>query len=273
MASTIIINLDERSDRLTYQQQQAARCGLSFVRLAAIKGDDVSDAQYERLAHGWQRPASRNEVACYLSHEHAWRLAAARVAPTLILEDDAVYDHSLVELLAALPTTDEPIHWNLEAGLKRKLLAPACAGELGRFRSYTIHLDRGGAAGYVLTPAAARLLLREPRARPIAPPDHYLHGFPGIRHLQVEPAPVTQLHHHAKRLGQKEEEAAVSALTPSRESIRKRKELLTSRGLQFRARRLWGEASTLAVRLSLLGRSTRRLVKSFDEPQPPKRAA
>lgn len=273
MAHTVLINLDARPDRLEYQQKLAERHSLHFERLSAVTGADVSDREYAELAFGWLRPASRNEVACFLSHQLAWRLAAERDTPTLILEDDVVYDHSLIELLGSLPSTDEPTHWNLEAGYKRKLLSTHPAERLGRFRGYAIHLDRGGAAGYVITPAAARLLIRQPRARNAAPPDHYLHGFPGIRHVQVEPAPVTQLRHHEWRLGLEEQLVTASTLTPGRENMRLRRGLQTSAGRRFRLRRLRGEARSLAIRLSLLGRSQRRMVESWDGPNVKPRAA
>ena len=76
----LLINLDRSVDRL----------GLPFVRQRGSTPQDIDDRRYRELAWRRQRPMSRAEVACLLSHARAWRHVADSGRPALAVPDDCL---------------------------------------------------------------------------------------------------------------------------------------------------------------------------------------
>src|SRR4051812_1789277 len=69
----LLINLRESTDRLRFQEQQFARLGVSFKRLDAVQASSIAKDVYADVVCAWQRPISRGELACFLSHRLAWK--------------------------------------------------------------------------------------------------------------------------------------------------------------------------------------------------------
>ncbi|KAB7739702.1 hypothetical protein F2P47_11550 [Parvibaculum sedimenti] len=68
----LVVNLDRHKLRLERMNAQLAACGLSFERMRAVDGDNLSDADAAAILS----PAplinlSRPEIACLLSHRAA----------------------------------------------------------------------------------------------------------------------------------------------------------------------------------------------------------
>lgn len=185
----LLINLDRSVDRLQFQRRQLGRLGLHFVRLRGCTPQDIDDRRYRELAWRWQRPMSRTEVACLLSHARAWRHVADSGRPALVLEDDAVVSDGLPGFLAQLGRRDlarEIV--NLETRHTRKFVSRrTVADEVAGVRLFELMIDRGGAAAYVVGPQAAERLLERMSTRP-ALADALINATRGVRRLQAEPA-------------------------------------------------------------------------------------
>jgi glycosyl transferase family 25 len=186
----LVINLERSADRLLFQEQQMTRLGLRFTRLKAVDGNEVSDETFRRFAFRWQRPLSRTEVACLLSHANAWQHALDSGQPVLVLEDDAVLSERLPAFLSdliAYPQNFGIVHLGVRPTGKyvsksRVAFLPGSRTEL-----FDLYENQGGAHAYLIDPAAAELLLAR-LAKKAAIADAYMNNTPGIHWLQTDPA-------------------------------------------------------------------------------------
>ena len=62
-----VINLSSATERNRLQKNQLTKLGLKYNILNAISAEDISEYTYKKHYHDWQRPLSKNEVACYFS--------------------------------------------------------------------------------------------------------------------------------------------------------------------------------------------------------------
>lgn len=211
----LIINLDRSPDRLSFQQAQAARIGLGFERVAATDGAKLSQADYERYAYRWQRPLSRTEVGCLLSHAACWERVVELKRNTIVLEDDIVLAREIVPFLEQAETVAGVAVINLETRARPRFVSPDPVSSVGEQRLHTLYTAVAGSAAYLVTPpAATRLLKRLPNKAAIA--DAYLWGRRGIRYLQIDPAlgvPLDVLEDHFDR--QPAEETATTIRRPN----------------------------------------------------------
>ena len=197
---TLVINLDRSPDRLAEFQAEAARCHLAFERLRAVDGKLLTE---EELAaridpHFHFQPLGRGEVAIFLSHREAWRIAAAGPDRwTAVMEDDARLADDVPALLAAIEEIDPDAGIvRMETTLRRVLfdadnvaLVPGRA--LHRMRSW-----HGGTAAYVIHRNCAGDLI-ERTERISDPLDQFLFNpmSPASRRLtigQVAPGAAVQ---------------------------------------------------------------------------------
>lgn len=80
------INRADRPERLASCVRECEEVGLDFLRVNAVKAEDV-DPQIV-LATGLRQP----QIACWQSHERAWRqLANSDLESALIVEDDVMW--------------------------------------------------------------------------------------------------------------------------------------------------------------------------------------
>lgn len=191
----LVISLSTAAERLRFQTRQLASLGLTFERIDAIAAASIPEAEYRSVMYQWERPLSRNEVACMMSHRLAWREIIVRNRPTLVLEDDAILSQNLAQFIRNLnPQPNAAIAYNLETSTARKLIARGPAGEpIAGYWLKRIYYDRGGAAAYVMTPQAAALAIAQSE-RTVAQSDALLNHLAGVTRYQVEPALAMQLH-------------------------------------------------------------------------------
>ena len=90
-----LINLDKSTDRLAVCEQNFARFGIEFERVAAVYGKDLSAQQIERFYDSqrnqadYKKDLSIGELGCYLSHIACWqKILDEDLDYALILEDD-----------------------------------------------------------------------------------------------------------------------------------------------------------------------------------------
>lgn len=254
MIRAVFINLDRAADRRGFMEDQAARLGLPFGRFPAVEAGTISEADARRLGRSWERPLTRSELGCFLSHHALWSRAAAGAEPMLVLEDDVALSQRLAALLPMLGTMRDIDILNLESFDRRRFVArvrrPIGEG-LGLVR---VIRDKSGSAAYVLWPDGARKLLARAE-RGAAPVDAFLHGFKALRSFQVEPALAMQAHLLEKR-GLRFSIPATTSIQASRARLP-----LTPGNLPFHARRLATQARLAGEHLMrLTGRRAYRRV-------------
>ena len=189
----LIISLSSAIERRNFQQIQMEKLKLDFEFLEATSIHNVDETTYKKHAKDWQRPLKNTEVACYYSHQNAWRKIIQSNKPALILEDDALLSKYTPKLLANLADKKQCELISLENRNRKKFVAKtgesiACASKL--FRLYQ---DRTGAAGYILWPQGAKKLLQCEQKKGIALADAHITNCHNIKAYQVEPTPIIQL--------------------------------------------------------------------------------
>jgi GR25 family glycosyltransferase involved in LPS biosynthesis len=97
----LVINLDQRTDRLQYIDKLLRNAGLSYTRMPAVNGKKFSNITNICSSEGYKdltcigeddRTGHLAHVGCYLSHLKCLKLASSSVfGKVLILEDDAKF--------------------------------------------------------------------------------------------------------------------------------------------------------------------------------------
>jgi glycosyl transferase family 25 len=190
----LLINLRESPDRLRFQEQQFARLGILFKRLDAVEASSIGEDVYADVVCAWQRPISRGELACFLSHRVAWRRVVNSGRSALVVEDDVLLSDNLVPVLSQLDCPHEPVAFNIETCYARKVVdrkADSASLPSG-YRVRPIHFDCGGSAAYVITPSAAQLYL-DHSERCIGLVDAYMNRLKYVKRMQIEPALAVQM--------------------------------------------------------------------------------
>lgn len=189
----LIINLPEETGRLNFQQQQMQRLGIDFEVIRAVSTKHVHERAHYQLALGWERPLRKTEIACYLSHHKAWQAVLNSNQPTLILEDDALLSRHVPALLKVLATKTECDMVTLEVRGREKIVARKSQPLLGDYHIVPLYQDRTGAAGYVLWPSGAKILLDKAKTHSAGLADAFISSTYQLRTYQVEPAAIIQL--------------------------------------------------------------------------------
>lgn len=90
-----LINLDKSKDRLEKSATRLAEHGVSFERISAVYGADLSEqeiAQHYSVKlnnEKFFRPLGKGEIGCYFSHRLAWQKIVDQQLPYgIVLEDD-----------------------------------------------------------------------------------------------------------------------------------------------------------------------------------------
>ncbi|MEZ2329199.1 glycosyltransferase family 25 protein [Mesorhizobium sp. RCC_202] len=187
-ARALLINLDRSSERLRLQVEQFRRVGLEFQRVPAVDGSLLSEEVFRKHAYLWERPLSRSEVGCLLSHQACWQHAIRTGLNTVVFEDDVVLAPEILAFVRQAGKITGSVALNLEARKNPKHLSqkPVVLEGLSGYQVYSMLLGTTGAAAYLITPAAARRLIADVGFRaPIA--DIYIWNSPGVVQLQLDP--------------------------------------------------------------------------------------
>jgi glycosyl transferase family 25 len=192
-----VINLARAPDRWAVMERRLDAARLPYVRVEAVDGRTIQlpipefDEWTHRLMTG-RRPIPA-EIGCYLSHLRAIdAFLATEDGHALILEDDALFDPSIVDAIAA--AIEQEHLWDvLRLSTVGRDRAFRVLG-LGDGRSLGVNLTRcKGAGAYVLNRRAAvafrRFLVPMRLAYDIAFDLEYFHA---LRAVAVVPYPVVQ---------------------------------------------------------------------------------
>ena len=189
----VFINLDRAAERRRFMEAQGERLGLGFERVAAVEAAGISDATAAEIGRSWERPLTKPELGCFLSHQALWREIAAGDAPVLVLEDDVMLSPRLCSLLKQVGALSGIEFLNLESFERRRFLTGERRPLLEGLGLLGVARDKSGSAAYLLWPAGARKLLQRAE-RGAAPVDAFLHGLKALASFQVEPALAMQVH-------------------------------------------------------------------------------
>jgi glycosyl transferase, family 25 len=162
-----LINLARRPDRLAAMLRETAPLGLTMERVEAV---DATRELPSALDHWFERGGPLGEIprgdkACLLSHRRAWEMfIASGENHAAFLEDDV----RLSKRASALLASDSWIPADVAAVKLEHYGPPGQSVLLDRMRHAREDFQMGrmlsrhtGAAAYILSRAAAELLLRE----------------------------------------------------------------------------------------------------------------
>jgi glycosyl transferase family 25 len=92
----LLINLDERQDKLASVKSQLDSIGVDFERISAVRGADLTEEEIEKSYSSelnkkrYLKEMSVGEVGCYLSHRKAWQtIVTEELDFAVLIEDDA----------------------------------------------------------------------------------------------------------------------------------------------------------------------------------------
>lgn len=155
----LVINLDRETEKMAFVARQLESLGLVFERVSAVDARGLSDEDRHRAVNGfaWRCATGRSvrpaEIGCALSH---YGIYGRMTEPVCILEDD-------VELQPGFPEALERVGRFIDPEKPQVVLlsdlhaAHAASGEAG---SIVRSKDGMCTDGYVITPSAARTMLR-----------------------------------------------------------------------------------------------------------------
>ena len=252
------INLDRARERRAFMEVQGDKLGLAFERVRAVEAGEIDEALAERLNGRWERPLTRAELGCFLSHHALWRELAEGREPLLVLEDDAILSRQLPLAMPRLAAFAGAEFLNLESFERRRFVARRAVDLGAGLAVRRVFRDKSGSAAYLLWPAGARKLLARAE-RGAAPVDAFLHGLAGLNAWQVEPALAIQAHLWERRSGGAPIDAATSIQAPRGHLP------LTLANLPFRARRIATQIRLVGQHLRRIGPATYRRTDLRDE--------
>jgi GR25 family glycosyltransferase involved in LPS biosynthesis len=171
----IVINLDERKDRLEKWIQETKRIGLiKWTRMNAIDGKTVSPETIKTIFYNPFRQLRIGEIGCALSHLHVIKECAKQNQPMIIFEDDAHPMNNFIDrasLYIHLIREHDPDYFLIFLGWTPDTSKPIPnAKSRGPFVSFADILSSadkqhlfgchgGGLFAYVLSPKGARFIL------------------------------------------------------------------------------------------------------------------
>jgi glycosyl transferase family 25 len=158
-----VINLKRDVQRLEQMKQQLEKLGLSWTRIEAVDGDEISPDEINKAnRRATPRKLSAGEIGCLQSHVKIWRLLANQSEPAaVIMEDDIVMSSDLPKFInsgAWLPEGDCVVR--LETFLMPAVLGKKPFEMHGR-DLYQLRSLQYGCAAYIITKSRADRLLKE----------------------------------------------------------------------------------------------------------------
>lgn len=104
-----VVNLDRSPERWASISKEIKKAGLDVIRLAAVDGKTLSDAQLRNVTTLMSLSLQpRGVIGCYLSHRRFWQTVVdENLSEAIVLEDDVqLVDDFKLKLLHHLDTLD-----------------------------------------------------------------------------------------------------------------------------------------------------------------------
>ena len=185
--------INQRTDRLKFQEKQFRSLGLKFQRFEVIpfKGNDTHLPFSVKNKLYWKGNTffpSSNELSCFVSHVNIWAKIEAG-QPAVILEDDAIIAPKFSRILEQVSLLEDVDYINLETSPDPRTLLPE-----SHHQCHSLHklaINTLCTAGYVLWPSGAKKLLVSAQRRADAV-DRLIRGNRQLRSFQFIPAQIIQ---------------------------------------------------------------------------------
>ena len=187
-----IINLPKDTQRAKFQKNQFSRLGLPYEMIDAVTTDDISEDFYQSVAFDWERPLSKAEVCCFLSHKKIWELITEKNRRAVVLEDDAILGENFDRSIISLMNVDSD-YINLEARKRKKIISKKTIVLNENYKLSGLYHGGTGAAGYLLTPAGANKLLLAQKKKGFALADAHICRTRFEKPMQLVPASIVQM--------------------------------------------------------------------------------
>lgn len=169
MIKSYVINLKRSAERLEAIGKKFESINIPFERLEAVDGKLLTDTEFQELTEfrqGGGKPMSRGQIGCFLSHFHAWEIAANSPDPyTAIFEDDMHISPDLRDFLITnswIPKECEIIR--LEPSTNRVLLSKNSITEYAGRSLRKVQSTTWCAGGYIISKDTARKLIELPKS-------------------------------------------------------------------------------------------------------------
>jgi glycosyl transferase family 25 len=175
---TYLINLGRRPDRLAAMLRQTVPLGLSLERIEAVDAKSEEPAKVNRwfARSGPLGEIPMGDKACLVSHRQAWEMfVAGGESHAVFLEDDVRLSACAAALLTSngwIPSNVAVVKLEHYGPLGQRVLLDRIRAVGEDFRLGAMLSRHTGAAAYILSRAAAELLLRQARFN--LPVDHLL---------------------------------------------------------------------------------------------------
>ncbi|MEE9328051.1 MAG: glycosyltransferase family 25 protein [Cocleimonas sp.] len=256
--NVLIINLPDSKSRLKFQVEQLTSFDLDYKVINAVSTATLQESEYNALSQTWQRPMRASEVACFLSHKKAWHCVVEENRPCLIIEDDALFSRNIVKLLEEIAGISDLDLVTLENRSRKKIVSKKVTSLCCNSFLYELYQDRTGAAGYILWPKSAKILINKSDKGKIALADAFISSSYELKAFQVEPAAIVQLDQCAHYDLECDVETQ-STITPVATQHPIAEGLLAT--VKFKLRRINAQFSMGFRQLSVLNKSRRRFIK------------
>lgn len=180
LGGAFLINLDKRTDRLEGMKEEITKSKilreLGVKRIAAVDGTRLphrdmvakgilSKKAYNSLMENTEvngEYLTMGGLGCFLSHVHVWEEIALMEKPALVLEDDVMLSDTFDDEMEGL-LRDAPSHYGII--YLANMVGEAVHRSLRAHndRMYRMKGDQWGTYAYVLSPPAARMMLKRLR--------------------------------------------------------------------------------------------------------------
>jgi glycosyl transferase, family 25 len=199
--SIFLINLDRSHERLARFQSLASTVGFEFIRIPAVDGRALNDAELARFRNPDPRfyQLGPGEIGCFLSHRRAWeKIIESGLEWGTVFEDDVHIGADALSILRDLSwIPDDADLVKLETTLRPVTLSKELQGTPAKNRYLRRLWSRhGGTAGYVISRQCCIRLLADSRTVH-DPLDQYMFNpvsqiFKHLHILQLAPALCVQ---------------------------------------------------------------------------------
>jgi glycosyl transferase family 25 len=195
-----VINLDRSPARLDAFRDQMEKLGLTFERVAAIDGSDLSHEGYYRYFNDPNTLLSlgMGQIGCFLSHRKAWSIMLERGLDWVFIgEDDIHVSDSFRRFFFGLNWAPHDASLiKAETHRQRVVLGPRLGETAGQHSLRQLKSSHLGTGGYFINASAAEFLLRATKCV-IGPIDQVLFDpkfdlFQKMAVYQIDPAICVQ---------------------------------------------------------------------------------
>ncbi len=226
------INLEERTDRKKFIEDQAKKLNIETERVNAI--DKNNPIVKDHLARNLFNGVNASAMACTLSHISAWRkILDQKLEFAIVLEDDAIISPSILATLVGIESSFASSNFDLirleTSGDKFISLSPPQITLPNRVKICKFYSSQSGTAGYVISSFFIRKIINQSVLYATAidalffmPKSNFLNKY---NIFQAVPAPIIQ----TWKLNQKENaKISLSNIQSLSESKQKKQSFMTA---------------------------------------------